>query len=1182
MAVRRNHLFLVCSVVAVSIMLSVPAVAAGGDFQLPTIVSDPSIQAQIVIGDFNGDGKTDFLSEAVISGDTDNYLVSAFLGKGSGKFGSPISFKLPRYFGLRAIDVNGDGKLDLMAAQERTTPSQTTTLIMVMLGNGDGTFQAPKISDTKVVLQAFAAGDFNRDGKIDVVGETSAGFVSTIGNGDGTFAPPSTLIPAPNAFNGSALAAADVNLDGKLDIIYAAVSGANRFVAVLPGNGDGTFGASVTTQLGGVPVAVVDLNQDGKPDIVYDSSEFNTVNPTSIAVGNGDLTFRKTDQSAGYFVAVADMNNDGKPDLITMLASQNILSGPVAIQLGRGDGTFGSSLAYDITAGELQASSSGFNPTALFSAYYSIADFDGDGKLDVASVNSGFVEGRSIISRTSRSISIASGNGNGRLQAPQVFTAGNITPGTYPSVAAAGDFNGDGKPDVVYWANRSSNLVPPSGLFVQFGDGYQVAGSPSITATPFNVGSLAAGDFNGDGKLDVVAGSATSGFVVSMLGAGDGTFSTGAISIVGGTPGYVASADLNGDGNLDVVTANSSGTTITVLIGNGDGTFQSGVDYSVAPGPSWVAIGDFNKDGKLDLAVTANNAAAVALQNGAGAGNTVSVLLGNGDGTFKPAVSYTVDSFPTSVVAGDFNRDGKLDLAVACSFNPAGTFPTGAGTVDILAGNGDGTFQSSVSTTTGFMPGSIRAADMNGDGKIDLIMSAYDPSLFNSGIMELYGNGDGTFQAPVLIPAAPNPQVLNFVLADFNADGKMDVATTSGELLLGSVTSLTPASMVLSVSPSDPVYGQSITFNVSVSGTGGTPTGNVSFYDNGVQLFNGAPAIAPLTNGSATLTYTPFFSRVSALPLLAGPHKFVAFYTGDAAFGSAEATRIVTISKAPTTTSVASGTPASGSNFAVVSTVATTSQYQDLQVHGTITVSEGATVLGTASVGFGAPTFSTTYTLNLSLSQGTHNLNVVYSGDSAYLGSSGSITATIGPPDFAMGAASGGSMTATVTAGQAANYNLSLTPSGGFSGTVTLTCSGAPTAASCAVSPASMNVSGTAAAPFSVSVTTTSRTVGASVLPRPTGPAGWMIVLLFGGLASAWFGRWRKRVMRDSTFAKRGQTWGTLGMLVVLALIVGCGGGSSSTKPPVQSGTPAGTYTIVVSATSGSTTHTQNLTLTVN
>jgi hypothetical protein len=187
-----------------------------------------------------------------------------------------------------------------------------------------------------------------------------------------------------------------------------------------------------------------------------------------------------------------------------------------------------------------------------------------------------------------------------------------------------------------------------------------------------------------------------------------------------------------------------------------------------------------------------------------------------------------------------------------------------------------------------------------------------------------------------------------------------------------------------------------------------------------------------------------------------------------------------------------------------------------------------------------------------------------------------------GPPDFAMGAASGGSMTGTVTAGQAANYSLSLTPSGGFSGTVTLTCSGAPTAASCAVNPASVNVSGAAAAPFTVSVTTTSRTAGASVLPRPTSPAGWMIVLLFGGLASAWFARLRKRLMCHPTLAKGRRGWGILGMLAVLALMVACGGGSSSTKPPVQTGTPAGTYTIVVSATSGSTTHTQNLTLTVN
>jgi FG-GAP-like repeat/Abnormal spindle-like microcephaly-assoc'd, ASPM-SPD-2-Hydin len=224
----------------------------------------------------------------------------------------------------------------------------------------------------------------------------------------------------------------------------------------------------------------------------------------------------------------------------------------------------------------------------------------------------------------------------------------------------------------------------------------------------------------------------------------------------------VATADLNGDGILDLAVANYYSNTVSILLGNSDGTFQPQVDYSTGSGPDSVAVGDFNADGKLDLAVRNNEA------------STVSILLGNGDGTFQPHADYATDLNPQRLVAADFNGDGKLDLAVTTSVS----------SVSILLGNGDGTFQPHVDYSTG--PGGlgVAAQDFNGDGKLDLAVS-------NTGaetVSILLGNGDGTFQSQVEYATGPEPAFLT--AADFNGDGLADLAVpnlsgNSVSILLG-------------------------------------------------------------------------------------------------------------------------------------------------------------------------------------------------------------------------------------------------------------------------------------------------------------------------------------------------------------------------------------------------------------
>ena len=218
---------------------------------------------------------------------------------------------------------------------------------------------------------------------------------------------------------------------------------------------------------------------------------------------------------------------------------------------------------------------------------------------------------------------------------------------------------------------------------------------------------------------------------------------------VGTDPDAIVAGDFNGDGRTDLAVANSVDNTVSVLLGNGDGTFQPQVTYAVGSIPDAIVAGDFTGDGHIDLAV-ANSV-----------DNTVSVLLGNGDGTFQPQVTYAVGSIPGAIVAGDFTGDGHTDLAVANS---------GDNTVSVLLGNGDGTFQPQVTYAVGSEPDAIVAGDFTGDGHTDLAVA-------NSGdntVSVLLGNGHGTFQPQVTYAVGSEPGAI--VAGDFTGDGHIDLA----------------------------------------------------------------------------------------------------------------------------------------------------------------------------------------------------------------------------------------------------------------------------------------------------------------------------------------------------------------------------------------------------------------------
>jgi hypothetical protein len=316
-----------------------------------------------------------------------------------------------------------------------------------------------------------------------------------------------------------------------------------------------------------------------------------------------------------------------------------------------------------------------------------IGDFNGDGFQDLVVANAG-------VSGTA-SLSVLLGNGDGTFQAASSYNAG-----PNPVSVAIGDFNGDGKPDLVV-ANSSDTLS----VLLGNGDGTFQA------RLQYVVGPVASfvvvGDFNGDGKADLATANSDNGSVSIALGNGDGTFQpavtyTFESSFVQHIP-FLAIADLNGDGRADLVATNVTANSLMVLLGNGDGTFQGPSTVSVGfVQQTQPAVGDFNGDGKADLAIANTD------------GGNVSVLLGNGDGTFLPPVSYSAPS-PLATGTGDFNGDGKADLVVTNS---------AAGSVSVLLGNGDGTFQTPVSYNVNAANSkSVVVGSFRGDGLSDLAVA---------------------------------------------------------------------------------------------------------------------------------------------------------------------------------------------------------------------------------------------------------------------------------------------------------------------------------------------------------------------------------------------------------------------------------------------------------------------------
>ena len=542
----------------------------------------------------------------------------------------------------------------------------------------------------------------------------------------------------------------------------------------------------------------------------------------------------------------------------------------------------------------------------------------------------------------------------------------NYAPGGILAWVAVADVNGDGNLDLVVannLADRGFCCTSDVDVFLGNGDGTFQAAVPHYDPWPI---SVAIADVNGDGKPDLIAANQL-GSVGVLLGNGDGTFQPVVTYGSGGSQcDSVAVADVNGDGKLDLLVANYGSTgSLGVLLGNGDGTFQPVVTYdSGGPGGYSVAVLDVNGDGKPD-SVVANT-------------QTVGVLLGNGDGTFQVVATYSTrgsaGEFGTQVVSADVNGDGRPDLLVAV------TFSNGFGAAGVLLGNGDGTFQPVVTYNSGGGGAdAIAVADVNGDGKLDLALA----NAYSNNLGVLLGKGDGTFQRVVAYDSGNgdgrsnggNP--VSIALGDMNGDGKPDLAVGSqfarlvGVLINNNGAPPTTTSLTTSVNPVG--LKQVVTYTAAVAGSGRTLSGTVTFAEGFVSI-----ATVTLENNQAS--YSTSYQS-------AGNHPMTASYSGvlNTAAGSRSAT-LTEYAVDPTKTMLTtSGSPIFvGQPLTLSATVS--SNYGAIPDGELVMFYDRTVLLGSAPLVGEKATFTTS-----TLLAKPHGMKATYVGDTKFASSTGSV-----------------------------------------------------------------------------------------------------------------------------------------------------------------------------------------------
>jgi hypothetical protein len=1157
----------------------------------------------ITTADLNGDGNGDLIIANGNNGGTATAQIFVLLGNPDGTFQTAVPYAVPGNASISAVvdDINGDGKLDIIASSDNGQ-------ISIFTGKGDGTFNAaqsfaaptPVYPGSTVTPSAsltnLITADLRGSGKKDII--ASNGLV-LLNDGAGDFtAASSAAFPPPISSSsfGPNLATGDFNKDGKLDLVVS--PGGTALIYL--GNGDGTFspGAGYATINTDGFVTISDLDGDGNPDIYIGEANGgfyfgDDINLSYALMGNGDGTFSGAPTIPSFYTGtnLGDVNGDGQPDLIG--APSNGLA-VFTVQLGTAKGSFNPVSTITLPSTIVVNGFSGpttLSTTGAVASSFAVGDLNGDGKADLAFV----VQTLPTVPTSGLStqfpspiVFVALSNGDGTFATPVPFVFPQIAPASGFDISLTadslhiGDFNHDGHNDLAFTFNEvagSSAPVPTpynTGYVVLPGIGDGTFGAPIITtasststapifAVPSTIFSTV--DVNKDGNSDLLAmtnlGTPSTGFSSQLqiyLSKGDGTFQAPITPSTAANPGLINTGtpctltDLNKDTNLDLICfgeTTAGQAQLAISLGNGDGTFGTATIFNVGGGDairsSGLAAADFDGDGNIDI----------ALIDGA---DFSGIFYGKGDGTFT-SVPFNGNAVPKdlinivgsgSSIAVDLNKDGKPDIlcGVTVLLNTYATAPTVVtqfNTTTAITTSATATTQgSSVSFTATVLPaagstGTLTGSVLFADGDLTI------------GSAQVDATGKATFTTTALATGTRSITAGYGGSTTFLGSVSSTVTVTVAPAAPGIATTTTLAS-----SATTAVSGTSIIFTAIVTPASGSaiPTGTVSFADAGTNL------------GSGTLDATGK-ATFSTTALAVGSHSITASYGGattPTAFSNSASSAVsVTITISPvisTTTALAASATTVSSGTSLTFTATVTPASGTTAPTGTVTFTDGSTALGTGTLASGQATLTTS-----SLAVGTHTITAAYGGSATFSSSTSTgvaITITAATADFTLSLSP---TSASVAHGSTVGSMLTIT--GGANQSFTLACTGAPANSNCSAGSmltlANGNSSATVAVVFNAFVTTTSS------LDRATNIEA-AAVLPFGLMSSIAlfaFGR------------RRSRSWSLPLIAIIgagLLAITGCGGGGnkSTTTDPA-----AGTYPLTITVTSGAISHTATFTVTV-
>jgi hypothetical protein len=743
--------------------------------QVTYLISSNLYPQYITVGDFNNDNKVD-----IVIVDSKNNELYVLLGSGNGIFPEISTYDVASGstpFWVAVADFNNDFGSDIVFTNRGV--EEIRTLIGYSAKPSVRTQSYPV--GTALFTGAIVISDFNNDHILDMVFNKLASVVVWIGVGDGTFGRQITLLIG-NLSNVQYIAAGDLNNDNGTDIVISDLGYNSVFVFL--GYGNGTFSTLNTyyAGAGSTPswVAIADINNDNRQDIVSVNTGTNTL---GFLLGNGDGTFAGMvlystgDGSIPYAAAVGDINHDNRSDIV--VASWN---GYIIVLLGRGNTTFTTWKIYFVGA---------------YFGTFSIVltDFNSDNNLDIAAAN---VYGYSIC--------VLLGYGDGTFAKPTLYSTGFSSQPFYVIVAdfnydniydiATNDYANDliliffgyGNGSFVFARNYSTGthsspygfaaadldnnkqleiIVTLSSIgyiavLTQYNSAAFTNQSVYPTGSALQSFSLAVGDFNNDKKEDIVVANTGTDNLGIFFGFGNGTFGLEMMYPIGTDyyPQYVITIDINNDNHLDIVSVNSEGNSISVIMGYGNGTFaeQLVLPTTGATSPYAVASGDLNNDTRLDL-IIANEGS-----------DTIGIFYGFTYTTFLSYRGYgeSAHRSPLVVIVSDFNNDNYSDIAVTYY---------GTNEIGIILGYGTGSFTNITSYSTGAnsMPWGIVAGDFNNDNLLDIVVA--NTGTDNIGVFLGYGNG--SFATIVTYSLGQSSSPIAVDVGDLNGDGHLDIVETN-------------------------------------------------------------------------------------------------------------------------------------------------------------------------------------------------------------------------------------------------------------------------------------------------------------------------------------------------------------------------------------------------------------------